>query len=307
MSAFERAFCASLDDLRRQGGTSHETALTAELAATLAAARKQAEGAWPGLQVASERFAAQLARSVGAEGEVVAALGALRVAELYFVTACGEGQSTALAEFERTFVPELRAALSRMRLPPAVVDETLQVIRDELFVPRAGAEPKILGYAGRGHLGGWLRAVASRTALRVARQAHVTTGRGQTEVPETGGDLELEYLKRTYGPAFETAFRAAFHELPPRDRLLLKQRLRHRMGVDELGALHGVDPSTASRWVTAARERLVDATRERMMRSLNVGRAEVSSILRLIQSQVDISLTGWPEGGSAATPVRDAS
>jgi hypothetical protein len=43
--------------------------------------------------------------------------------------------------------------------------------------------------------------------------------------------------------------------------------------------------------VSDARERLVTATRERMMSRLNVGRAEAESILRLIQSQLDVTLS----------------
>lgn len=310
MSAFERAFCEAFDCARRERGPQPAVELDAELSDALGAAWAQAKAAWPGLRVEGERFAAQLARAVGDEADVVAALRAARSAELYFVVACAEGEGAALAEFERQHVPELRAVLSRMRLSPAIVDEALQVLREELFVARAGAAPKVLGYSGRGHLRGWLRSVAGRTALRVSRQVGRPPAADEFDearVPATGNNLELEYLKRTYGPAFEAAFRAAFEELSPRDRLLLKQRLRHRLGIDELGALHGVDPSTASRWVTAARERLVSATRERMMRSLNVGRAEISSILRLIQSQVDINLTGSPEGGPATGAVRDAS
>jgi RNA polymerase sigma-70 factor (ECF subfamily) len=63
------------------------------------------------------------------------------------------------------------------------------------------------------------------------------------------------------------------------------------MTVVELGALYGVHASTASRRVTEARDRLVAATRDVMMKRCNLGRAEVSSILRLIQSEIDLSLS----------------
>lgn len=130
-----------------------------------------------------------------AEAEPVAALGTLRVAELYLVTACGEGQGAALAEFERSFVPALRSALSRMRLPPSTVDETLQVMRDELFVPRGGAEPKILGYGGRGHLGGWLRAAAHPQPGR-----HQLDGRARERLVGHAGARRVLKAERATNP-----------------------------------------------------------------------------------------------------------
>jgi RNA polymerase sigma-70 factor (ECF subfamily) len=63
--------------------------------------------------------------------------------------------------------------------------------------------------------------------------------------------------------------------------------------VTELGVLHGVHASTISRWVTDARSRLVAGTRSAMMRRLRLGGPEVSSILRLIHSEIDISLSTY--------------
>jgi RNA polymerase sigma-70 factor (ECF subfamily) len=72
---------------------------------------------------------------------------------------------------------------------------------------------------------------------------------------------------------------------------LLKQRLKHQLGVRELGAMYGVDPGTISRRVAAARDRLAKATRAEMIRDLELATSEVSSILRLIDSQIDITLS----------------
>ncbi len=71
-------------------------------------------------------------------------------------------------------------------------------------------------------------------------------------------------MKKQYGAAFERAFAQAFAALSVEDRLLLKQRLRHQLGVVELGKLYGVNAGTISRRVAAARERLVAATRSEM-------------------------------------------
>jgi RNA polymerase sigma-70 factor (ECF subfamily) len=104
-------------------------------------------------------------------------------------------------------------------------------------------------------------------------------------------DLELGYLKRRYAATFQEAFREALAAIPTKDRLLLKQRLRHHLSLEDMGAIYAVHASTVSRRVAEARERLVAETRDAMMRRLNVGRAEVSSILRLIYSEVDVTLS----------------
>jgi RNA polymerase sigma-70 factor (ECF subfamily) len=266
-------------------------ALGPELDAALEAALAAARAAWPAVAVGEARFAVQLARLIADDPAPVIALGQLQVAEVYLTVGCADGVAEALAVLERDYLPDLRATLSRMGLTASAIDETLQVVREELLVARPHAAPRILGYGGRGQLRGWLRSVAARTGLRTFRgpQTHEEL---DGEVHATAGDdLELEYLKRTYGEVFRAAFRTAVAGLSADDRVLLKQRFRHQVTVEELGALHGVHAGTISRWVAAARDRLVAGTRTVMMRELGVQRAEVSSILRLIQSEMQISLS----------------
>ena len=65
------------------------------------------------------------------------------------------------------------------------------------------------------------------------------------------------------------------------------------MGVVELGVLYGVNAGTISRRVAAACAALSEATRAIMMRELGVGRGDVSSVLRLIESQLEITLSAF--------------
>jgi RNA polymerase sigma-70 factor (ECF subfamily) len=283
MVAFSAACRAQLPAQHGSLGPELDVALEGALAA--------ARAAWPSLAVSEAGFAAQLANLVADDPAPVTALGQLHAADIYLAVGCAEGVTDALAALERDYLPDLRATLSRMGLAASAIDEALQVMREELLVARPQAPPRILGYAGRGALRGWLRSVAARTGLR--------TFRGPTRHEEPGGevqatagdDLELDYLKRKYGEVFRAAFRTAVAELSEEDRVLLKQRFRHGMTVEELGVLHGVHAGTISRWVAAARDRLVTATRVVMMRELGVQRAEVESILRLIQSEMAISLS----------------
>ena len=262
-----------------------------ELSRALASALARARQAWPALVVDEARFAEHLARHVGDAADLAGTLDQLAVEDLYFAVACAGGEAAALATLERQHFAELRRPLGKMGLDASGIDETLQMMREELLAHRGDAPPRILGYAGRGHLQGWLRSVAARTGLRLIRKTPRHAELDETIHAPIADDLELAYMKKVYGDAFSRAFRAALDGLEADDRLLRKQRFRHRLGVEELGAMHGVNAGTISRWVAAARGRLVAATHAEMMRELGVGRDDVASILRLIDSVVDITLT----------------
>jgi RNA polymerase sigma-70 factor (ECF subfamily) len=272
-----------------------------ELAEELASAIRRAREAWPGNEVDDERFAAELARRVPAGSSPAQALASIHVADVYLAVACALGNAFALAEFDRRHAPEIRSTVTRMGFSQSIADETLQVMREELFVVAPAREPRILNYAGASELRSWLRAVAARTGLRVGREPrHKTTELHEALSAANDDDLEIDYLKRTYGDLFQQVFAEALAGLEASERLLLKQRFSHQLSIEDLARLYGVHGSTASRRVTDARERLLMAVRDGMMQRLNVGRAEVSSILRLIHSQLDITLSSLAGAGADA-------
>ncbi len=192
---------------------------------------------------------------------------------------------------ERDYIATLPVALHRICNGGSSVDEVLQAVREQLLVVRPQAPPRILDYAGRGPLRSWLRSVAVRTAMRMNRVAPHEVLDDDKHTPGAAADVELAFMKKTYGESFQRAFRTALAALPEDKRLLLKQRYRHQMTVEQLGAIHAVNPGTISRWVTAAREQLVGATRSAMMTELGVAGADVESILRMIHSQIELSLS----------------
>ena len=62
------------------------------------------------------------------------------------------------------------------------------------------------------------------------------------------------------------------------------------LSIDKLGALYRVHRATAARWVASARRALVDATRDQMITRLGVDSVELDSIIRLVRSQLEISI-----------------
>jgi len=218
--------------------------------------------------------------------------------DVAFAAALARGDADALARFDREHAPALRPALARIGLGDAGIAEALQLVRTEQFAPRADGAPRIAGYSGRGPLLAWLRSVAVRTGLRLRRAGaryepltDIAAGAHDSTPGSLVDDAELAYMKKTYGEAFQRAFRTALAGLSAKDRLLLKQRFRHHLGVEDLGRIHGVNAGTISRWVAAARDALAKGTREAMMAELGVAKDDVSSILRLIESQIEVTLS----------------
>ena len=101
---------------------------------------------------------------------------------------------------------------------------------------------------------------------------------------------ERRRLRRTYAREFREAFAAAITELAPEDRALLRQHHIDGVGLDALALLHGVHRATAARRLAAARETIFLKVRRRLLHDLNVGNATVDSILRIVQSDLDLSI-----------------
>nr|MCH9684240.1 transcriptional regulator [Deltaproteobacteria bacterium] len=82
----------------------------------------------------------------------------------------------------------------------------------------------------------------------------------------------------------------ALAELSPRDRNLLRLELIDRLTLDAIAQIHQVHPVTVSRWRAALRKQLHQGTRRVFEQTLRVDRDEFHSIMRLIGSQLDVSL-----------------
>lgn len=265
----------------------------AEVAAFLGERLAEARGAHPDVALSDERFVSHLGRHLAA-GDLVDAIAAVRVGDLWLACACAEGDAGALAAFDATFSGELRIVRARLRKSAAEAEDFVQGCRQRLFAP---PRPKIGEYSGQGDLRNWLRVTLVRmlidhqrsTRQRDAREQLVEPGASQ-DVPAPSGDVELDFLKRQYGAAFREAFEAAANSLEPGERNLLRQCFADGLSVDELGALYGVHRATAARRVARARARLLDATRAWLMERLGLDRAELDSVMRLIESNVHVSV-----------------
>lgn len=255
----------------------------------LAEAHAAACAAWPRVVVPQATFSAWIEARLGDDEP----LEALRTADLYLACACAAGDPHAIALFEQHMLSEVDRALHKLSIPATAIDDTKQVLRRRFFVAENGKEPRIVDYAGRGNLKSWVRAAAVRAALRVVRRP-----KGQVDVesavmravPAQGDDLELDYLKRRYQSEFEEALRESFAALPTRDRNVVRYYFGEGLTIDALGVLYGVHRATAARWVKRTTDALLTKARAVLTARLGAKKSEISSIVRLLESQLDVAV-----------------
>ena len=267
-----------------------------ELERALDAAVAAARAEWPALALDPATFRAHLAGSVP-EGTAAADLGAaVCVPDLYLARACALGVAGAVAAFEQRTMPAVEVALARLGGSAELTDEVKQVVREILFVGAGSSGPAIADFGGRGNLRAWVRVIATREALRLLRR-----DRGRVAVqdedlyavlaPSDDADPQLAYLKERYRAEFRKLFLRAVADLPRRERLALRLHVLDGLSIDEIAPIYRVHRSTAARWLTRARELLLRATRDGLMRELGLAASDVDSVLRLIQSNLDVSMS----------------
>ena len=237
----------------------------------------RARAAWPGVELSEELFAEALPRCTGEH-----------VDDFYLATACVHGIDAATKAFDRAFAPAVLQQARRLGVSDCTPEELRQRVWAKLLLAEGDRPPRLAEYAGTGPLAAWLAVVVARMVVDLQRKAS-----GRAPAPAVEGleaDLELDYLKRHYGAEFESALAAAASELTVRERNVLAHTIVDGLEQAEVAAIYGVHQSTASRWIAKARESLLRATRRHLMQRLGVSGTEVDSILRLIQSRMDITL-----------------
>jgi RNA polymerase sigma-70 factor (ECF subfamily) len=280
-----------------------------------------AEGraAWPELAVDAKDVVAFIARQ--ATGELAeAALDGLRPADLYLACACARQVPGAVAAFDRDYMREVDVALSRMRIGPPRLQDVKQLVRQRLFVGGGTAgQPtsagKIAEYGGRGDLRRWVRSVAVRTCLNELRKGKreilVDDDQLIAQHAIAADDPEVEYMKRTYAEEFRAAFGEALHQLGAREQTLLRYHHVDGLNIDEIGAIYRIHRVTAFRWLEKAKELLVRSTLETLRGRLKLPANELDSVLRMIRSQIHLSLVrhlGGPSDNVADDAIElDAS
>jgi RNA polymerase sigma-70 factor (ECF subfamily) len=296
-----------------------QLAQIAELDRRLWAIVAEGRAAWPELAVDAQAVVEFVARHATAD-LAEAALDGLRPADLYLACGCASHVPGAVAAFDRDYMREVDVALARMRIGPPRLADVKQLVRQRLFVGGGTAgQPtspgKIAEYAGRGDLRRWVRSVAVRTCLNELRKGKreilVDDDQLIAQHAIASDDPEVEYMKRTYAAEFRAAFSDALGRLGAREQTLLRYHHVDGLNIDEIGAIYRIHRVTAFRWLEKAKDLLVRSTLDTLRSRLKLPASELDSVLRMIRSQIHLSLVrhlGGPSDDVASDAIElDAS
>lgn len=264
----------------------------ATLATTLGRLRETALAAYPELAVDAAVFAAELAHRLGAAAnpEQVARV---RAEHIHIAIACAAGDPLAIRRFEDDFLDKVDAIARRLRARPDQGDEVRGHMRRILFVSEPGRPAALREFSGRGDLHSYLRVIATRELVRVINKGRREVGGlddAFLDMLSPASDAQLCYLRERYRPEVDAAMRAALTALPAQPRALLRYSMIDGWNIDRIGALYGIHRATAARRLAAARATLGGAIRTELAARLAISVGEVDSIVRLVQSRIDVSL-----------------
>lgn len=267
--------------------TAHDVdALDAAYARALAAARAEL----PDVSLDDATFVRHLAPRLEGADDLAGALDALRVTDLFVACACLAGDRHALAAFEERCLRPADAALRKRGISDDAAEEAKQNVRERLLV--GGGAPKLAEYDGRGDLRQWVRITVVREAIHLSKKQKKDEPLSFDlfALPADVDGPEVAYFKSHYRAEYKEAFEAALLKLPARARSLLRQQYILGMSAEQIGAIHQIHRATAARRVQSAREALYAQARLELAQRLGLSRAEIEEIVRLIESQLNVSL-----------------
>lgn len=272
------------------GSYSHDPASDDALEKVLLERLTLARERYMGLAIDDAAVLAHIGSRLNREKSALDALCDVDFADLLLARAAASGDSRAIALFEEHAMRGTEAALSRRGISEDVIEEAKQNVREHMLA--AADRPRVLDYNGRSSLKQWLRVAVVREGIHLAKRA----SKGDpisfefVTLPAPGDDPELAYFKARYRDEYKQALEFATAELSSRERALLRQHYLLGMNVDEIGIVYQVHRATAARWVQSAREELFAKARFELTRRLGVSRDEIENIVRMIESQLDVSL-----------------
>jgi RNA polymerase sigma-70 factor (ECF subfamily) len=237
--------------------------------------------------VTLDRYGAELARRAGED------LAKLCGGDLYLAIACADGDAAAIACLDRELLCDVEHVARRLRATPDQAAEARSQLSRVLLVDEPGRAAGLRDYAGRGNLRAYIRVIVTRDLIKMIQ-------RGRRETPDldeeilarlgTQHDPEISMLRAQYHGVVNDALRDAIAKLDDRTRALLRYQIVDGWTVDQVAEVYGVHRATAARWMVVARATLAEVIRAELAARLEIDADEVASIIRLVQSRVDVSL-----------------
>ena len=264
------------------------------LEADLAAACARGHAAFATLALDDLTFVKQLARITKVGGAERQAISAMAIEDLFLACACLVGIEGAAAVFAARHGATIRGTIARI-VRGADNGEVEQQLVAGLLVGSVTTPAKIGSYAGKAPLERWLGVAAQRAALMWLRgnQTEKRARDGAAAEPAASGNThpEMAFVKDRYRGDFEQALKDSLARLPERERTLLRLHIVNGVSVEKIGQMFAVSQPTASRWLAAARETLLDDIKTTLGNRLGASSRELASLAGMVASRLDLSLS----------------
>jgi RNA polymerase sigma-70 factor, ECF subfamily len=169
-------------------------------------------------------------------------------------------------------------------------DELRQQLRVTLLT---GEQPKIGTFRGQGPLGAWVQVCAVRLALRIGSAKNklvLPDASLLDELVSRDADQELLAAKSRYRDTFQSALEECFLGLNARQKTLLRMHFLDDMNIDEMGLVFRVHRATIARWLVAIRREVLEQLCRKVSINLRTSSSEFLSLVRLVRSDVRLSL-----------------
>ena len=264
------------------------------LDADLAAACARGHAAFNRLALDDQAFVKRLARTTKMSGGDARAISALAIEDLFLACACLAGIEGAATAFNARHGATIRGTIARI-VRGADNGEVEQQLVAGLLVGTVATPAKIGSYAGKAPLDRWLGVAAQRAALMWLRENR-TEARARdgaaAEPPANGhANPEMAFVKDRYRGDFEQALKESLARLPERERTLLRLHIVNGVSVEKIGQMFAVSQPTASRWLAAARQTLLDDIKATLGNRLGASSQELASLAGMVASRLDLSLS----------------
>ena len=267
-----------------------DASLDPDAVGVLQSAYDNGRAAWPEVDLDRGRWADFVLQRKG-----IAILKSPAIAaDIYLACACLHDVPGALQRFLDAYDATIRSAVRAIDATPTFADEVRQRLAETMFVAFGGKAPRISQYAGKGPLGGWVRSSARRIALRLHSQQRPGRNVAVAAVDHkssTGHSPDVLYIDARHRPEFESALQRAIANLPRRERLLLRLHLLEGLSLSRIAKMQSVTQPTVTRWLQKARDDIVAAMRGALRDRIGVNDSEFESIVGLIGSKLDFSLS----------------
>ena len=253
----------------------------------LAAARAR----WPELAIDPDRFASELVRRLGTE-LTPELLSTIRADDVYLAIACGDGVRAAVEHLEAECSRQVEIAAKKLRATPDQADEMRGLLRQVLFTAEPERASALATFSGRGDLRGYVRVIATRELIRMINRGRKEVALDEEVMLDGLGitrDPEISAMRRRFGADVDAALRAALGSLDDHSRAVLRYAMVDGWSAIRIGSAYGVHRGTVTRWLSDIRTNLGDRIRAELATRLSLPADEVTSVVRMVQSRIEIS------------------